>query len=87
MRAAVLIAAVVLTALCLGCGSANAPCEVDISTVDAARSEAERAQRNVEEAKRQKAELEQQLEAEKTRREELERRKAELLAQIEDLGG
>jgi hypothetical protein len=69
-----------------GCGS-NPPCEVDIATVDAARSAATTSEMKLEEAQRKQAELERQVEAEAARQAELVKRKAELEAKIAELGG
>ncbi|MBZ0268976.1 hypothetical protein K8I85_12525 [bacterium] len=69
-----------------GCGS-NPPCEVDIATVDAARSAASSSGMKLEEAQRKQAELERQVEAEAARQAELVKRKTELETKIEELGG
>ncbi|MEZ5063917.1 MAG: hypothetical protein R3B81_04240 [bacterium] len=69
-----------------GCGS-NPPCETDLAAVDAARSAAKAAEMQLEDAKSQKAQLEQQIAAERARSGELEKQKAELEAQIRELQG
>jgi septal ring factor EnvC (AmiA/AmiB activator) len=75
-----------LAAFATGCGS-NPPCEIDISAVDAARSEAKAAETALEEAESQKAQLQRQIDKENARKQELENRKRELLAAIEELEG
>ncbi|MGH2570125.1 MAG: hypothetical protein ACRDGR_02790 [bacterium] len=84
IAAAALVGA--LVAIVTGCGS-NPPCEIDISAVDAARSQAKAAESAIEEAESQKAQLERQIQEEQVRKQELEARKQELQAQLEALGG
>jgi septal ring factor EnvC (AmiA/AmiB activator) len=85
-KTALIAVAASLSAFAMGCGS-NPPCEIDISAVDSARSEAKAADAALEEAESQKAQLERQIQQEKARKAELEARKRELMAQIEELGG
>ena len=85
-ESALAAAAASLAVFAFGCGS-NPPCEIDISTVDAARSEAKAAETSLEEAESQKAQLERQIDEEKARQKKLENRKQELLAQIAELEG
>jgi septal ring factor EnvC (AmiA/AmiB activator) len=86
IKAAAWIAAFLTSAATLGCGS-TPPCEIDISAVDAARSKAQAAERELQNAQSQKERLEKQLAEETARKKELEARKAELEAQLDDLGG
>ena len=79
-------AAVWLVAVGAGCSS-NPPCEIDLSTVDGARSQAKASEAKLAEAKAQRAQLEKQIQQETARKAELERRKQELQKQIKELGG
>ncbi|MFN8177427.1 MAG: hypothetical protein U0167_05845 [bacterium] len=77
-------AALGMAMLGTGCGS-NPPCETDLAAVDAARKAAADAEARLEDLKKQKQELEQQLAQEKSRSDELARKKAELEAKIAEL--
>ena len=59
-ESALAVVAASLAAFVLGCGS-NPPCEIDISAVDAARSDAKAAEAALDEAESQKAQLQQQI--------------------------
>ena len=81
-----LIAAVSYAVVGAGCSS-NPPCDVDLATVDSARSAAKAAEAKLEDVEAQKARLESQIQQEKARKAELENRKQELLDEIKELGG
>jgi len=85
-KTALTVGAALVAAFGVGCGS-NPPCEIDISTVDSARSSAKSAEAKLEDAEAQKAQLEKQIQEENARQSELENRKRKLMAQIDELGG
>jgi hypothetical protein len=85
-RALLLLAAGVFVAAAAGCGS-NPPCETDLAAVDAARSQAQAAEKKLQDAKDQKKELEQKIAAEKARKESLAKQKDDLQKKIKELGG
>lgn len=85
-RAMLLLAAGVFLAAAAGCGS-NPPCETDLAAVDAARSQAQAAQKKLKDAKAQKTELEKKIAAEEARKESLAQKKDELQKKIKELGG
>ncbi len=83
---AVLATAAGLASVSVGCGS-TPPCEIDISVVDSARSNARSADDKLGDAKSQRDRLQKELASEQARTVDLESRKAELAAQLAELEG
>lgn len=70
-----------------GCGSTNPPCDVNIATVEAARTAAESADARLAALQSQRDRLDAQIAANDSERAALEAKKAELEAAIAELEG
>lgn len=87
MKSAALLMTVAAFALTSAGCSSNPLCETDLSIVDSARGAASSAESDLDAAKSQKSQLQGKIDSETGRKTDLEVRKAELEAQIAELGG